>query len=137
MGEGLRGLRLEGGDRLRVLLQDGRSQRNLALAFEGAFARRHLVEHGAKGEDVGANISLFAFDLLGRHVLDRPDDAPHGCERTEWSGTGHGGDCGERWWRAGPRPAACHSEWLSLTKVHELSACRGQHDVFRFKIAMK
>jgi hypothetical protein len=30
--------------------------------------RQHLIQYGAKGEDVAAGVRLRAFDLLGRHV---------------------------------------------------------------------
>ncbi len=45
------------------------------LAPENAFLPgRHLVEHRAEGEDVGARVGLLALELLGRHVLERPED---------------------------------------------------------------
>src|ERR1700686_303099 len=67
--------RLESADRLGIFFQDGGCQRDLTLAFEGTLARCHLIEHRSKGEDVRAGVSLFAFDLLRRHVLNGADDA--------------------------------------------------------------
>ena len=47
------------------------------LCPENAFlARRHLVEHHAEGEDVRPRIRFFAFQLLGSHVLEGPEDRP-------------------------------------------------------------
>ena len=34
-------------------------------------ARRHLVEHRAKGKQVSARVELLSFGLLGRHVGNR------------------------------------------------------------------
>ena len=43
------------------------------VAVEGAAAGHHLVEHGAEREDVGARVGRPAFELLGRHVLERAE----------------------------------------------------------------
>jgi len=39
-------------------------------------ARRHLIQHGTKGKQVGAHIELFALGLLRRHVGHRPHRHP-------------------------------------------------------------
>ena len=48
------------------------------FAVERAAACRHLVEHDAEREDVGARVGLASFDLLGRHVGQRAYDGPVG-----------------------------------------------------------
>ncbi len=42
-----------------------------SCSLEGAFAREHFVQNGAKGEDVGEVVGRFAAHLLRRHVADR------------------------------------------------------------------
>ena len=46
----------------------------MALAWKGALAREHLVEHRPQRKNVAAAVQLFPLDLLGRHVLKRADD---------------------------------------------------------------
>ena len=41
-------------------------------------ARHHLVQHRAEGEDVAAPVGRPPFDLLGRHVCDRPEHGARG-----------------------------------------------------------
>ena len=53
---------------------DRRDERGLVRAREGLLAGRHLVQHGAEGEDVRARVGFLAFELLGRHVLERAED---------------------------------------------------------------
>ena len=55
---------------------DGGGDAELAFAFEGSAAGEHLVEHGAKGEDVAAAVEFATLYLLGRHVLKGSDDGP-------------------------------------------------------------
>ena len=62
---------LDRGDRRAVenrVEDDGRRARPRRLA-----ARRHLVEHGAEGEEVGAGVERLAARLLGRHVRHGAD----------------------------------------------------------------
>jgi hypothetical protein len=59
-----------------LVVEDRANQARLALAFEGPPAGEHLVEHSAEREDVGARVHHLAFQLLGRHVLQRPEDCP-------------------------------------------------------------
>jgi len=47
---------------------------HLGLSFERLLSRHHLVQHRAEGEDVGARVGVFAFDLFRRQVLQRADD---------------------------------------------------------------
>ena len=53
---------------------DGRHQRGAAVARERSASAHHLVEDDAEREDVGARVHLPSFDLLWRHVGNRPDD---------------------------------------------------------------
>ena len=41
-------------------------------------SRQRLEEHAAEPIDVGAPVHVVAADLLGRHVVDRPDEMPVG-----------------------------------------------------------
>ena len=54
--------------------ENRRDQARLALAFERLASRRHLVDQRAEREDVGARVGVLAFELLGRHVLERAED---------------------------------------------------------------
>ena len=65
---------LHTGDRLRSVLEDRANEARLAAALESATAGQHLVEDGAEREHVGAGVGLLAFELLGRHVLQRSED---------------------------------------------------------------
>ena len=61
-------------DRRRLARHDRRDQRRLVGARERLLPGRHLVEHGAEREDVGAPVGFLALELLGRHVLERPEN---------------------------------------------------------------
>src|SRR5258707_6547493 len=57
-----------------------------SIADEGKLARRHLVEDGAKREQIGACVKILPKGLLGRHVSHRPK----GCARASqelWIGS--------------------------------------------------
>ena len=58
------------------MCEDGCNQTRLALSLERFLADEHLVEDGPKRKDVRACVGLFAFELLGRHVLKRPEYRP-------------------------------------------------------------
>jgi hypothetical protein len=47
-------------------------------AVEGQAPGGEDVEHGARGEDVGARVDVRALDLLGRHVRGRAEHLPRG-----------------------------------------------------------
>ena len=53
-----------------------RDHTGLALACERLLARGHFVDNRAKGEDIRPGIRLFAFQLLGRHVVKRSENRP-------------------------------------------------------------
>jgi hypothetical protein len=59
----------------RRLVQVREDDRQLGVAGEGTFAGEALVEDTAEGVHVRAAVDRSAFDLLGRHVVDRPDEA--------------------------------------------------------------
>ena len=61
-------------DRLRLVPQDRGDERRLRRAGERLLPRRHLVEHAPEREDVRARVGVLPFQLLGRHVLERPED---------------------------------------------------------------
>ena len=63
-------------DRRRLRGDDGGDQAGAVLPFERLLARGHLIQQSAEGEDVGARIGRRAFELLGRHVLERSHDRP-------------------------------------------------------------
>ena len=81
-----RRLQLRNGRRVR--LHDGTDEARLALALESFASRRHLVEKSAQGEDVRARVHFLGFELLGCHVLKRPDDGALGGERLRRGGKG-------------------------------------------------
>ena len=88
-----RGHRLDGGDRRWIGGHHGRDEARLAGAHETSAAGDHLVEHCAEGEDVGARVGLFAFELLGRHVGIGSEDGAFDGERG-WLGYADGLACG-------------------------------------------
>ncbi len=117
--------RLDGGHRLWFVLENGGNQTCLALPVKGLFPGEHLVEHGAKREDIGTSVSLLAFQLLGRHVLERAQDrALHGQARRRRRQHRHATT--RRTWRS----TLCEAE------VEELRSGLRQHDVPRLQISM-
>jgi hypothetical protein len=58
----------------RLLVEDGVHRVYLVVAREGARARQHLAEDDAEGEEVAAAVDALAEQLLGRHVVDRPQN---------------------------------------------------------------
>ena len=65
------GVERPGGGRRLALLLDGDAQRRIAL--ERKAAGQHLEEDDPQGIEVRAGAGLLALDLLGRHILGRPD----------------------------------------------------------------
>ena len=63
------------GEARRRLVQVGEDDRQLALALERPRAGEALEEDAAERVDVGAAVDRAALDLLGRDVVDRPDEA--------------------------------------------------------------
>jgi hypothetical protein len=51
-------------------------QGGLRLSVEGPPAGRHFVKDASEREDVGARVGRQSLELLGRHVLERPEDRP-------------------------------------------------------------
>lgn len=111
--------------RLRFVLQDCGNQAYLRLCRERLFAGHHLVQQRAEGKDVRARIGVFAFDLFGRHVLQRTEDGPFAREC-----------CPSR--RCGLRREGCGSGLgFCQSEVEQLRAGLRQHDVAGLQIAMR
>src|SRR5579872_1857786 len=70
--------RLKRADGVGIAFENCRRQRDLTFPLKRSLTGSHLVKHSAEGEDVGAGVGFFAFDLLGRHVLDSADDGASG-----------------------------------------------------------
>ena len=66
--------RLDRRDRRRFGVHDRADQARLALALERLLPGHHLVDDGAEREDVRARVSVFPFELLGCHVLQRAEN---------------------------------------------------------------
>ena len=58
-------------ERPRRVAQNRGGEVDGGVSAKGALAARHLVQHDAEGEDVGAMIEWAALQLLGRHVRHR------------------------------------------------------------------
>jgi len=114
--------RFDGSDGGGIFFEDGGSHAELALAPESALASEHFVEDRAERKDVTAAVEFLAFDLLGRHVLDRANDG------AVLSGGRTGG--GER---GGAGESDCG---LREAEVQELGAGFGEHDVAGLQIAV-
>ena len=63
-----RNLRIQLRRRLWLVAQDGAANLARAVALERHLAGRHLVQHRAKGEQVGARVQFLGLHLLRRHV---------------------------------------------------------------------
>ena len=117
---------LQRGDRCRLSLEDGRDEARVRLALERLLPRQHLVQDATKREDIGAGVSLGAFDLLGRHVLERSED--HAARREGlWRG------------RRQHRHAAGRDRRdrrFREAEIKQFGARFGQHDVGGFEITM-
>jgi len=85
---------------------------------------RHLVEHRAEGEDVGSGVGLLALELLGGHVLERPQDRPLGREVPALGG------------QRGDERAGAGAVLLGKAEVHQLRPGLREHHVPRLQVAM-
>ena len=124
--EGGRSQRLQGRERRRLRGEDGRDEARLALPLERPAARRHLVEHGAEGEQVAARVGRLPLELLRCHVLHRPDHRPFGGQRAGVRRCGREAGDPRRRFRVSPRQP----------EVEELGAGAGQHDVAGLEVAV-
>ena len=118
-------------NRRRVRRHDRRDQRRLALALEGALARRHFVEHATERPQVAARVGFLALELLGRHVLEGADDGPFGGERLR-----DGRRLRQRLDRCTAARRAREPDRARESEVHELGTRLRQHHVAGFQIAM-
>ena len=57
----------------RLFPEDRRHRLRGRVAVECSLAREHLVENRAEREDVASGVGRLAFDLLRRHVAERPE----------------------------------------------------------------
>src|SRR5215831_7520470 len=99
--------------------QNRRYQTSLAFSLESSAARDHFVEHRAKRKDIGTGVGVLAFELLRRHVLQRPENRARS-----------GQALGIRW--VGGRRLACAGRLVSSlcqTEVEQLRSFCRQHDV--------
>ena len=74
------------------IAENRRQRQQMRVPGEGPAAGEHLVEHGAKGEDVGARVHGIPLRLLGGHVGDRAQD--HALPGAHVGGTGRRGRVG-------------------------------------------
>ena len=117
-----RRLRLPIHHRHRVLREDRRNHARIGVLRERPLARGHLVEDHAEREDVGAGISVAAFELLRRHIAQRAQNRVR---------TGEVGRLSEFVAETRHHRLGRH---LREPEVEELHARRREHDVARFDI---
>ena len=101
---------------------DRRDQRSLARSRKRLLSRRHLVERRAQSEDVRPRIRVLAFELLRRHVLERPEDRPFLSQRGL-----------RRQFRQAPLGRR-RLEGLRQAEVEQLHARLRQHHVARLQV---
>src|SRR5215813_10367711 len=109
--------RLESDDRSGFLLENCRSDTQVALAGESAPPGEHLVENGAERKNIAAPVEVFAFDLFRGHVLEGADDCAFG-------GDGSGLRCG-----GSERHVGGESDGFCQTEIEKLRTRLGEHDV--------
>ena len=68
--------RIRRGGRGRRLVEEGVEERGECPASKRAPSGRHLVEHDAQREEVGADVHLLPEGLLGRHVAGGAEHRP-------------------------------------------------------------
>ena len=120
--------RLDRRDRFRLRVYDRGDQRRLALSRERLLPGRRLVEEEAEGEDVRAAVGLLALQLLGRHVLEGPEDRAFGRQVLSRLG-GKDGETGKNT----PRLRGCE---FRQPEVDELHARLRDHHVARLQVPM-
>ena len=120
--------RLRRRDRRWVSLEDRRNQAGVTVSCEGLRARGHLVDDGAERKDVRSRIGVLSFQLFGRHVLPRAENRSF---RGQWLLL----QCRTRLRSSSVTTGGPRLEF-GQTKVEELHARPGDHDVARLQIAM-
>ncbi len=103
-----RNVRIQSPRRGGPAIENGVKNQSRAVALERRGARRHLVQHRAEREQIGAGIDRLGPHLFGRHVRHRPQDTP---------GTGQlrrPGDGCRRFPTAGGRPDGRQAEVQNL-----------------------
>ena len=117
--------RLKRRHRRRLTLEDCRDQARWRLTLERFSRGEHFVEHAAERKQIRPRVGFAAFHLLGRHVLERPENRALARDRVR-RGRGY-------------RQAADRlSQWPQLreTEIEQLDATLRHHDVSGFEIAM-
>ena len=119
-----RRVRLDLGQRARLVVQDVRDHLRRTAPGERAFPGGHLVQDAAQREDIGAPIHGQAGRLFGREVAHRPHHHPrHGAQRR-----GRVGVDGAR---------AARFDQLGEAEVEHLRAAVGRHhDVLGLDVAV-
>ena len=116
--------RLTRGDGRRPILQDGGNDARRRLPSKRPRPGRHLVDDRAKRPDIAARISVFAFQLLRRHVLHGPENRPLRGRQSGCPNSGH------------LRHRARRRLQLCNTEIEQLRARLGQHDVCGLDVAV-
>ena len=127
--------RLNRRNRLRIFFQNRAGHADLAFPVKRPPARDRFIEHRAQRKNIRPRIRFLAFQLLGRHVLNRAQYLARGRKRRDRT------DSADRLRRGkqGSRGAiGRHSGQRSLrqAEIHQLRAAFRQHDVARLQIAM-
>src|SRR5713101_1370737 len=69
-----RDLRIGGEQIGGIFLENGTRCVRGSRPLKGATARKHFVEHGAEGKNVGTRISRLSAHLFWRHITSRAQD---------------------------------------------------------------
>ena len=87
--KGVRRIGTSGGQRRRLVTEDGRQGLDGRRALERALAGEHLVDDGAERELVGSEVDVPSRRLLGGHVADGSENGPGDCAdvRRPWRAT--------------------------------------------------
>ena len=107
------------------MFENRRDESGGALAFERLPAGQHFVDERTKRKDVGARVRLFAFELLGRHVLQRADDRA-AYRQIRWRG----------WQRRLTADGHRRALRLGDAEVQQLGAGARQHHVSRLQVSV-
>ena len=91
--------------------------------MERLLASRHLVDERSERKNVRAGVGFLGFQLLGSHVLERPEN--RALSRQVLALGRHLGDC-----------SVAISPQLRKTEIQQFRARRGQHHVRRLQVAM-
>ena len=113
--------RLKFRDRSRCVAEDGGNDADRCAAREGALTGDHFVEHRAESKDVGPRVCRPAFELFGRHVVQRANDRALARERHRSRGYSE---------------FTFHGSRLRQTEIQELRSGLGQHHVLGLHVTV-